>query len=162
MIAIIACVDADNGIGRDGGIPWHLSPDLKRFRRLTQGAAIIMGRRTWESIGGKPLPNRTAIVVSSSLTSSEGCIVVSSMTEAIDAATRINDSVFVIGGSRIYEEALSFADTIYLTKIVGTYKCDVFFPEIDESEYAIETSDVMTEGDMEYIYITYQRNYGLS
>lgn len=117
-------------IGKDNDLIWHFPEDLKRFKRLTSGHHIIMGRKTFESIK-KPLPNRTNIVISRQADySAPGCLVVKSLKEAIEKVKN-DDQPFVIGGGLIYKEALSVAHKIELTKIHGDYEGDTYFPEFD-------------------------------
>ena len=130
MISLIACIDSHNGIGLNGTIPWTLKPDMRHFRKLTTGATIIMGRLTWISIGSKPLPNRTNIVVTSNPqlvnSSAIACL---SLQDAIELAKSLLKPIFVIGGSRIYEDALGLgASRVYLTRLNVNYQCDTKFP----------------------------------
>jgi dihydrofolate reductase len=135
-------MDEQRGIGCQNRIPWHLSTDLRRFKTLTMGHHLIMGRRTFESIG-QPLPGRTTIVISRNPNfRPEGSYAVSSLDEALELArSRGEEEAFVIGGGEIFSEALPVADRIYLTKVHGTVQADVFFPPIDEVDWTVkETS----------------------
>lgn len=135
-ISIIVAAATNNVIGRDGRLPWHLSEDLKRFKRLTTGKSIIMGRRTYESIG-KPLADRRNIVISGRENLEiDGCEVVASPDAAI-ALTADDDEVMVIGGGNIYEQILPMADRIYLTRIHASFEGDIFFPEISNEEWQV-------------------------
>lgn len=121
-ISIIAAFNPQFIIGINGKIPWHIPEDLKRFKQLTMGKPIIMGRKTWESIGSKPLPGRLNIVVSSSIaisSSLSGIMVTDSLATAIDFLRlgEQDDEVFIIGGERLYAEALPLADSMYLTVV---------------------------------------------
>ena len=135
-MAIIVAMSANRVIGRGGALPWHISADLRRFRQLTTGHAIIMGRKTFESIG-RPLPERRSIVISRNRDfRPEGVEVVASL----DAALRCcqgEAEVFVIGGSSIYELALPQADRLYITQIHATIEGDTFFPPFDETEWKL-------------------------
>jgi dihydrofolate reductase len=123
-------------IGRDGGLPWHLSEDLKRFKRLTTGKPVIMGRVTHESIG-KPLPDRTNIVISSrGGLEIAGCEVVASPVEALEIAAGAEE-VMVIGGGKVYEQMLPLAGRIYLTRVHAQPDGDTFFPEIRSDEWRV-------------------------
>lgn len=137
-VSLIAAVAANGVIGRDGRLPWHLSADLKRFRRLTTGHHLIVGRATWESVG-RPLPDRTFVVVSRrSEAVRPGVLWVRSIEEAIKLAIdRGDDEPFVAGGERIYQEALDreLVDRVYLTRIHHAYEGDAFFPRFDESAW---------------------------
>jgi dihydrofolate reductase len=132
-ISLIVAFDEHRGIGRQGGLPWRLSADLQRFKILTMGHHILMGRRTWESIG-RPLPGRTNVVITRQLDySAPGCVVVDSLAAGLDIARRAQeDEAFVIGGGEIYQAALASADRIYLTRVhAHITDADVHFPEID-------------------------------
>lgn len=135
-VSLIVAMAENRVIGRDGDLPWRLSADLKRFRELTTGHHVIMGRKTWESIG-KPLPGRTNVVVSRNPSfSAEGCTVLPGLDEALDAArTAGDDEAFVIGGARVYERALPDADRLYLTRVATRVEGDAYFPPLDESKW---------------------------
>lgn len=135
-VSLIAAVAANGVIGRDGRLPWHLSADLKRFKRLTTGHHLIVGRATWESVG-KPLPDRTFLVVSRrSGTEQPGVVWVRSIDEALAlAAERGDDEPFIAGGEGIYREAIErgLVDRVYLTRILRSYEGDALFPPFDEN-----------------------------
>ncbi|GIW92338.1 MAG: hypothetical protein KatS3mg110_0379 [Pirellulaceae bacterium] len=133
-LAIVAAV-ADNGvIGKQGRLPWHLPEDLRHFKKLTMGHVLIMGRRTYESIG-RPLPGRRTIVLSSSRTfQAPGILVAGTFQEALRLA-QDSPLAFVVGGAAVYREALRHADQLYLTRIYATVDGDTFFPEIDWQEW---------------------------
>ncbi|MEA5401946.1 dihydrofolate reductase [Arcicella sp. DC2W] len=132
-LSIIVAVAENGVIGHNNQLIWHLPEDLKMFKRLTSGHPIIMGRKTFESIG-KPLPNRTSIIITKNPEFQiEGCITVHSLEEAIEAANEIEENeAFIIGGAEIYRLALPFADTIYLTEVHHVFEGDTFFPAIDK------------------------------
>lgn len=132
-LSIIVAVAENGVIGHNNQLIWHLPEDLKMFKRLTSGHPIIMGRKTFESIG-KPLPNRTSIIITKNPEFQiEGCITVHSLEAAIEAANEIEENeAFIIGGAEIYRLALPFADKIYLTEVNHTFVGDTFFPEIDK------------------------------
>lgn len=132
-LSIIVAVAENGVIGHNNQLIWRLPEDLKMFKRLTSGHPIIMGRKTFESIG-KPLPNRTSIIITKNPEFQiEGCITVHSLEEAIEAASEIEENeAFIIGGAEIYRLALPFADTIYLTEVHHTFEGDTFFPAIDK------------------------------
>lgn len=129
MIVSIIVAVSDNGvIGLGGGLPWHLPVDLKRFKSLTSGHHMIMGRRTWESIGRRPLPGRPTIVVSRDPGFvAEGAQVARSLGRALELAGGV-DEVFIAGGEAIYREALPIADRIYLTRVHACFEGDTRFP----------------------------------
>ena len=135
-ISIIVAAATNNVIGSDGELPWRLPEDLKRFKQLTIGKPVIMGRLTYESIG-KPLPDRRNIVLSARKgLNIEGCDVV----DTPDAAIRLAggaEEVMVIGGGSVYSQMLPMADRIYMTRINGTFDGDTFFPELDDKEWQV-------------------------
>jgi dihydrofolate reductase len=141
-------MDEARGIGKNGGLPWRLSSDLKRFKEITMGHHIIAGRKTYESIG-KPLPGRQIIVVTRNRGyKAEGSSVVHSLAEAIDLArSRGETEAVVIGGAQIYREALPLANHIYLTHVHSTVQADTFFPEWDASEWQLDQSASIAADD---------------
>jgi dihydrofolate reductase len=128
IISIIAAMSDGRVIGRDGKLPWHIPADLTRFRSLTMGHTVAMGRKTFEGIG-HPLPGRKNIVVSRKGALIEGCQVVRSLQEAVEAVAG-DDELFICGGAELYQEALPISHRIYLTVVHGNFPGDVFFPEI--------------------------------
>ncbi|MBB6612078.1 dihydrofolate reductase [Pontibacter sp. Tf4] len=135
MIAIVVAVAENNVIGKDNKLIWHLPADLRFFKNLTMGHPIVMGRKTYESIG-KPLPGRTTVIITRQHDfEAPGCIVVNSIDKAIVQAQTIDQDVYIIGGAEIYKQALSKADTIYLTRVHHTFEGDTFFPEIVENQW---------------------------
>ncbi|OHB21447.1 MAG: dihydrofolate reductase [Parcubacteria group bacterium RIFCSPLOWO2_01_FULL_48_18] len=137
VISLIVAMGKNRVIGKDSRIPWHLPADLKQFKTLTMGHPVIMGRKTFESIG-KPLPGRTNIVLSKTLhVAPEGCVLVRTFAGAIDAAraSRGSDEVFVIGGSAVYTEALPIVDKLYFTIVHHEFEGDSFFPEVDMADW---------------------------
>ena len=141
IISIIVAMDRKRGIGIDNKLPWRLPADLKRFRELTMGHHIIVGRKTFESIG-RPLPGRQTIIVTRDRNyHGEGCLVVHSVEEAISLARSHGESeVFVCGGSEIYERSLPMAERIYLTLVDSDVVADTFFPDWNEHEWAEQES----------------------
>lgn len=135
-LAIIVAVAENGAIGKDNQLLWRLPDDLKRFKQLTMGSPIIMGRKTFESIG-KPLPGRTSIVISRSQGSyPEGVLVVSSVEGAIEEAKKLGaETAFVIGGGEIYKLFLPLTDTVYLTKVHTSVEGDTFFKIDNPSEW---------------------------
>jgi dihydrofolate reductase len=127
MISIIAAIDEKKGLGKKGQLAWHISEDLKRFKEITLGHSVIMGRKTFESIG-KPLPERKNIVVTQDPQFvAEGITIVNSIEDAFEKAG--GGEVFVIGGAQIYNQAIEIADKLYLTLVDGDFACDSFFPD---------------------------------
>jgi dihydrofolate reductase len=140
-IAIIVAVAEKNVIGGENKLLWHLPADLKHFKELTTGHCIIMGRKTYESIG-RPLPNRTNIVISRNADLKiEGCLVFSSLEEAIEAAEKIEtkDKIWIIGGGEIYKQAMNLADELYMTEVLIKVKGDTVFPKVDNKYWEIES-----------------------
>lgn len=135
-VAVIAAVARNGVIGRAGKLPWHLSADLKRFKELTTGHAIIMGRKTYESIG-RPLPDRRSLVVTRDPSfRANGVEVVGSLDEAL-AATEGEPKRFVIGGAAIFADALPRADELYLTRVHADVEGDTLFPTFDLTEWRL-------------------------
>lgn len=134
MISIIAALAENRVIGVNNTLPWRLPNDLKHFRRLTTGHAIVMGRKNHESIG-KPLPERTNIVVTRNRDyRANGCLIAHSLDEALTLA-KDDPEIFVIGGAEIYREALPHADRLYLTQVHADIHGDTFFPEIKSDDW---------------------------
>lgn len=160
-LSLIAAV-ADNGcIGSENMLPWRLSVDLRRFKALTLGKPVIMGRRTWESIG-RPLPGRKNIVVTRDDTYvAEGADVVHSLPDALRVAAQAQpEEVFVIGGGQLYAAALDDADRIYLTRVRAEVKGDTFFPAIDPAiwrEVASETISADQANEFETYFVILER-----
>jgi dihydrofolate reductase len=156
-ISLIAAM-AENGIiGRGGQLPWRLSADLKRFKRLTTGHTVIMGRKTWESIG-RPLPDRRMVVITrQSGYQADGVTIVGSLDEALAVAQSANeDDAFIIGGAEVYWLALPKADRLYITLVLADVAGDTKFPEVDWETWArIDTETVDADADNEYPHLFY-------
>ncbi len=139
-LSLVVAASSNNVIGRDGGLPWHLPDDLRQFKRLTMGKAVIMGRNTYESIG-RPLPDRRNIVMTRNADYvADGCDVVSSVSEAIDAVEGAEEAM-IIGGGQVYRDFLPLADRIYLTRVQAEVEGDTYFPEIDEATWRLVSSE---------------------
>lgn len=130
MIKIIVAHDENRGIGKDNKIPWHIPEEFKFFKSTTTGNCCVMGRKTWDSLPFKPLKNRCNIVVSNTIQSLPDAFVCCSLQEAV---LKTGNNAFIIGGSKIYDEALSLniVDEIYVSEIKGQYDCDTYFPILD-------------------------------
>lgn len=152
-ISLIVAMSSNRAIGLANQMPWHLSADLKRFKQITMGHPILMGRKTFESIG-RPLPGRTNIIVSRNLAySAEGCVVVESVEAAISHGCQLANEVFVIGGSTLYEATLPIAGSLYITQINQTFDGDTFFPDFDANDWVeIEREDVMDDTRVSFSY----------
>mgnify|MGYP003385942491 CR=1 FL=1 len=160
-ISLIVAMADNRVIGGDNKLLWHISEDLKRFKALTTGKPIIMGRKTYDSIG-RPLPNRTNIVVTRQPNwSTEGVSVVNSLEDAFKMAENSpGGEVMVIGGTEIYKAALPFATSVYLTHIHKAYDGDALFPVLSPNEWretAREKGTQCAEAGIDYEFVTYQR-----
>ena len=139
-ISLVVAASSNNVIGRDGGLPWHLPDDLRQFKRLTTGKPVIMGRRTFESIG-KPLPDRRNIVMTRDPDfAAHGCEIVSSPSEALDLVDD-SEETMIIGGGLVYHDFMPLADRIYLTRVQADVEGDTHFPDIDEAEWRRVSSE---------------------
>lgn len=146
MTTIVVAMGEKNEIGNDNQLLWHLPRDLKHFKELTSGHPVIMGRKTYESIG-KPLPNRTNIVISRRNDwFEEGILIVGSIKEALKFAKKIDENIFIIGGGTIYEQTIDLADKLEVTLVKAHLEADTFFPKIDEKVW-IKTSEICHEKD---------------
>lgn len=133
MLTIIAAVANNGALGKDNDLIWHLPADLKRFKKITLGHYLIMGRKTFESLPGA-LPNRTTIVISRNKDyKAEGCLVTQSLEEAVELAKKHDENPYILGGGEIYKQAMKYADFLDLTHVHQDFEADTFFPEIDLS-----------------------------
>lgn len=134
MIKIIVAYDENRGIGKDNKIPWHISEEFKFFKSTTIGECCVMGRKTWESLPVKPLKNRCNIVISNTIQSLPDAFICSSLKEAI---LKTGNNCFIIGGSKIYDEALKLnvVDEIYASEIKGKHYCDTYFPNLNLDDW---------------------------
>lgn len=158
-ISIIAAMSLNAVIGRNGGLPWKLSSDLKRFKQRTMGHHLLMGRKTFEAIG-RPLPGRTTIVISRVKPAvPRGVLAAQSLEEALEL-TRPDDEVFIAGGGQIYALALERASRMYLTLVHAEIEGDTYFPKYDESRWKlVERDDHAADGANEYpfSFLTFDR-----
>lgn len=159
MLSLI-CATSQNGIiGRDGKIPWHLSADLRRFKRLTMGHHIIMGRKTYQSIG-RPLPGRTNVVVTHQPNfQADGCLIAHSLEEAISLCQN-DDEVFITGGTAIYQASLAYANRIYLTVIHHDFEGDTPLFSFDKTvwhEVRREYFEADEKNQYNYSYVLYEK-----
>lgn len=145
MISIIVAVSANGVIGDNNSLLWHISEDLRNFKRITSGHPVIMGRKTFESLG-RPLPNRTNVVVSRTATAIDGCRVAASLDEAI-AMFSADEEAFIIGGAQIYAQALDAADKIYITRVGRDYEGDTSFPEWDATRWRLTSREEFPRGE---------------
>ncbi len=158
VISIIAAMGSNRELGKDNQLLWHLPADLKRFKSITQGHPVIMGRKTFESIG-RPLPKRTNVVISSQENyQPKGVTVVSSLMQALILAPELDEEeVFIIGGGRVYAESLGFADRLYLTLVHGEFEAGTFFPEYQEQFGTVIEEKSWQEGEFSGEYLTLER-----
>lgn len=161
MITIIAAIGLNNELGKDNDLIWHLPADLKRFKKVTTGHAIIMGRKTFESIG-KPLPNRRSIIITRNiLYKKEGCEVVHSLEDAIKLI-QDQEHAFIIGGAQIYREAIQkkLVDQLDITKVHQNFEADVFFPTLELSSWEEISEETFLPDDKNkytYSFLSYKR-----
>ena len=140
MITLIAAVAENNALGKNNQLLWHLPDDFKRFKSVTTGHYIIMGRKTFESFP-KPLPNRTHVIITrQKYDAPEDCIVVDSLQKAIDTCPK-NEETFIIGGGEIYKQSIAIADKLDITKVHHSFDADTFFPEIDLTEWQLVSEE---------------------
>ena len=158
MISIIAAMDKNRLIGQEGRIPWRLPADLAYFKRLTLGHPVIMGRRTFESIG-EPLSDRQNVIITANQGyQKKGCAILHSMEDALDFC--MDKDVFIIGGAQIYREFLPYAERLYITLIDDTFSGDSYFPEIDGNLWKLISK---TQGERneknpyDYYFLVYER-----
>lgn len=134
MVTIIAAVGRNKALGKNNDLIWHLPADLRRFKEVTRGHHVIMGRKTFESLG-KPLPHRTNIIVSrNSNYKADGCVVVGSLEEALKEA-HSDPNPYILGGAQIYEQALEVADRMDLTLVHEDFEADAFFPDFSDENW---------------------------
>jgi len=160
MVTIMAAIAANNALGKDNQLIWHLPADLKRFKKTTLNHAVIVGRKTYESLG-KPLPNRTNIIITRDKNYQvEGCVIVNSLKAALKAALKVDENPFILGGAEIYKQAMQFADILDITFVHHQFEADVFFPEIDKTIWK-ETSSENFKADennkYDYSFVTFER-----
>ncbi len=162
MLSIIVAQAENRAIGLNGDMPWHLSGDLKRFKALTMGHPVVMGRRTWESLPKRPLAGRRNIVFSQSADfAPEGAEVVRSVNELFNLLRDSDDEVFIIGGGRIYNMLMPWTNRLYITWVHKEFpEADTFFPTIDLSEFTkVNETERMTDekNGLEFSYAEYDR-----
>lgn len=150
MVSIIVAIAQNGTIGDKNSLLWHIKEDMRFFRTTTSGHAVIMGRKTFESLGSKPLPKRTNIVITRQDVMFEGALTAHSLEEAIRMADG-DEEIFVIGGAQIYAEALKVADRLYITRVEHDYEGDTSFPEFDLSAWRLVAEERHERGE-EYEY----------
>ena len=159
MITLIAAVAQNNALGKNNNLLWHLPNDFKRFKAITSGHYIIMGRKTFESFP-KPLPNRTHVIITRKKDyAQENCIVVGNLADAITACPKSED-IFVIGGGEIYAQAINLVDKLDITKVHENFEADVYFPEIDLNIWESSSEEYHHKDEkhqFDYSYLSYFR-----
>ncbi|HVE72699.1 MAG TPA: dihydrofolate reductase [Thermoanaerobaculia bacterium] len=161
-LSLLAALSTNNVIGRDNQVPWRLSTDLKRLKAMTMGHHVILGRKTYESVG-RPLPGRTNVVITRQESyAPEGVTVVHSLEEAVRVAERNgDDEAFLLGGAEIYAQAMHRADRMYLTRVHAEVDGDTWFPEFDDvSEWQLTDSehfDADEKNEYPFSFLTYER-----
>ena len=160
MISIIVAVSEDWGIGKDNELLWHISEDLKRFKKLTSGNTVIMGKKTWESLPRRPLPGRKNIVLTDDPNESiENSVTAYSINDALNKCGP-DEEIFIIGGGSIYRQFMTIADRLFITHVHKKAPADIYFPEIDRSLWEIiEKEEFKTDDDigLPYTYVIYER-----
>lgn len=160
MISIIVAIAENLAIGKNNELLWHIPEDLKRFKRITTGHTVIMGKRTYESLPRRPLPNRRNLVITDVPGEQmDGCTMAYSINEAIRKCD-LAEEYFIIGGASIYKQFLPLADRLYLTKVFKNFDGDVFFPEIDWSQWKLVSREDFppdADNDFAYSYQIYNR-----
>ena len=160
MISIIVAISEDYGIGKDNDLLWKIPEDLKRFKKLTMGHCVIMGKRTWESLPKRPLPGRRNIVLTDIPGECIDCgITAYSIEDALSKSSGCEE-IFIMGGGSVYRQFMPIADRLYITRIHRNAPADTWFPEISEKEWsAVETEEFNGDNDVipPYSYIIYQR-----
>lgn len=155
MIILIAAVAENNALGKNNDLLWHLPNDFKRFKEITSGHHIIMGRKTFESFP-KPLPNRTHVIITRQKDFKyEGCIVVQDIEKAI-AVCPTNEDLYIIGGGEIYSQSLHFADQLDITRVHHSFDADVYFPEIDPEIWELSSETFHPKDEKHLFAFTFQ------
>ena len=156
-ISIIVAIAQNNAIGKDNQLLWHIPEDLKRFKKLTTGRTIVMGKRTFESLPSRPLPNRRSIVITDIAGETiPGCVMAYSIEEAIQLMDPLEEN-FIIGGGSVYRQFLPLAQQLYLTIVQKDFEADTFFPEIKYDEWTTEGREDHSTELLPYYYITLKR-----
>lgn len=157
LISMIVAIGKRRELGKENKLMWHIPADMKRFRQITVNHAVIMGRKTYESIG-RPLPKRTNIIVTRDINfKAEDCIVVHSLEEAIEVGkTYEREELFIIGGAQIYTQGLKYAQRLYLTLVDGEFDADAFFPDYLEFKKVV-SEEKGEENGFRYTFVTLEK-----
>jgi dihydrofolate reductase len=160
MISIIAAVSDDGGLGKDNELLWHIPEDLKRFKSLTMGKCVIMGKRTWESLPKRPLPGRKNIVLTDIPEECFDCSLTAYSIEDALGKCVSSEEIFIIGGGSVYSQFMPLADRLYITHVHRKTRADVYFPKIDLRKWRIIEKEECISGDINnlpYTYTVYER-----
>lgn len=162
IVSMIVAASQNDVIGKDNQLPWHMPADMKYFKQMTSGHCIIMGRKTFDALG-KPLPNRTNIIITRQEDfTMEGCVVVNQLQAAVDAARDMGETeCFIIGGGDIFIQALVWTDKIYLTRIHHEFEGDTFFPALNKGDWketAAEKHLPDEKNKYAFSFLVYERN----
>jgi len=159
-LSILVAMAKNRVIGRDNRLPWHLPADLKHFKFLTMGQTIVMGRKTYESIG-KPLPGRANIVITRQMDYEiPGAVVVNSLEDALlvcEETSTIDTENFIIGGEKLYQQTIKICQRMYITEIQSNFDGDVFFPQFDPGDWEEMQRDKHVDGNLEYHFVVLDR-----
>lgn len=156
-LKLIAAIGKNNELGKNNDLIWHLSEDMKFFRKTTTGKTIIMGRKCFESLPGL-LPNRKHIILTNNLNYKvDGAIIYHNLEEVLNYIKNTSEECFIIGGAKIYELFLPYVDTLYLTEIEDTKEADVYFPTFDKTQYQKETIQELEENNIKYKFTKYTK-----
>jgi len=157
IISIIVAIAQNNAIGKDNQLLWHISDDLKRFKRLTLGHTMVMGKRTFESLPTRPLPNRRSVVITDIPGEQiEGCVMAYSINDAIEKMEPDAEN-FIIGGGSVYRQFLPLADKLYFTIVKKDFEADTFFDPINYEEWDVVYTQECISDDLAYTFIDLQR-----
>lgn len=159
MVSIIVAIAQNGTIGDKNALLWHIKEDMRFFRTTTSGHPVIMGRKTFESLGSRPLPKRKNIVITRSDVEFEGAFVAHSLEEAI-AMAEGDEEIFIMGGAQIYAQALEVADRMYITRVERDYEGDTSFPAVDYSEWRLAKEERFERGedfDSPFAFLVYER-----
>jgi len=153
QVSIIVAIAKNNAIGKDNDLLWHISNDLKRFKEITKGKWVIMGKRTYFSLPVRPLPNRTNMIITDiSGEKIDNCLMAYSIEDAVEKMDGKGEN-FIIGGGSIYRQFMPFADKLYITRVHKDFEADTFFPEISLDEWMLtEKTDVLDDNQNDFTY----------
>lgn len=162
-ISIIVAIASNNAIGKDNDLLWHISADLKRFKKMTEGHYIVMGKRTYFSLPKRPLPNRTSMIITDVEEEEiDGCLMAYSIEDAISKMDPENEN-FIIGGGSVYKQFMSHADKLYITRVHKDFEADTFFPKIEDNDWQLISKEDIEDdpqNDFTYAFEIYAKKEG--